>query len=353
MFRTTRCALLAGTIVLPAVPAPLLAPDAVAADKPAPEFGGQDAMALVDRQRVDTDCKIDWVAKSGKRYCFSNDGAKAAFLKTPDENIDKATDMLAAGNVASVTKAMDPFSSDDAAKFVTDSVKAEAAKNNGVTIVDDAVTGTSIPLVYDSIDFTRTLKGYGFFPDVRFHAKDDPQKKYLIDYWVVPKDGKLKILEVRIYKAPTRNGKDWVMVQRQPKPWWWIPAAEHPGETEDKRSWEVMSAISRYVLTQSGRENGTFKLKDDKTGETLPLKFLYVHQPVRRLKADGRYFACTDFRKANSKDEFYDIDFWLDAKTGKVAVSNVKVHKVPELKDGSFVQVPRYNFDPKTYDQVP
>ena len=231
------------------------------------------------------------------------------------------------------------------------SLRSEA--KNGAYIVNDPVTNSAIPLVYDSVDFTRTLKGYGYFPDVNFHAKDDPKKKYLVDFWVVPKDKKLHLEEVRIYKAPYQDGSDWVMMQRQPKPWWWIPAAEHPGETEQKRSWEVMSSISRYVLNQSSLNHGVFELKDDKTGETIPLDFLYVHQPVRKLKANGQYFACTDFRKVGTKDQYYDIDFWLDAKTGKVAVDQVKVHKVPVLKDGSFVQIPRYTFDPKTYEQVP
>ena len=113
-----------------------------------------------------------------------------------------------------------------------------------------------------------------------------------------------------------------------------------------------MSAIERYVLDKTKAHAGTFELTDDKTGEKIPLELLYVHQPVRRMKADGHYFACTDFRKAGTKDQYYDIDFWLDGK-GKVSVREAKVHKVPVLKDGAFVQIPRYTFDPKTYDQVP
>ena len=323
-----------------------------AAADPAPEFGGQDVTALADRQHVATDCHVDWRAKDGRRYCFASEASKAVFLKTPDETLDKATDMVAAADVAHVGSAMEKFSSDDASALVEGRIKA-ASEKSGVYVVEDRVTGTSLPLVYDGVDFTRTLKGYGFFPDVRFHAKDEPKKRYLVDFWVVPNGSKLTIEETRIYKAPMKDGADWVSVQRQPKPWWWIPAAEHPGETEDKRSWEVMSAIERYVLDKTAAAKGTFHFTDDKTGETIPLELLYVHQPVRKLKADGRYFACTDFRKAGSKDEYYDIDFWLDAASGKVSVREAKVHKVPVLKDGSFVQIPRYTFDPKTYDQVP
>ena len=88
---------------------------ALADTAPAPEFGGQDVTALADRQHVATDCKVDWQAKDGKRYCFASDASKAAFLKAPDETLDKATDMVAAADVAHVGTAMEKFSSEDAA----------------------------------------------------------------------------------------------------------------------------------------------------------------------------------------------------------------------------------------------
>jgi hypothetical protein len=73
------------------------------------------------------------------------------------------------------------------------------------------------------------------------------------------------------------------------------------------------------------RGAGHLDIKDDKTGETLPLDFVEIHQPVRHLKKEGQYFACTDFRKPGSKDEYYDIDFWVDQKSGKLEVKDVKV----------------------------
>ena len=77
----------------------------------------------------------------------------------------------------------------------------------------------------------------------------------------------------------------------------------------------------------------------------MPLDFVEMHQPVRRLKKDGQYFVCTDFRKVGSKDEYYDVDFWVDEKTGKLKVGNVKMHKVPVQEDGIWTQVTRYKFD--------
>ena len=70
----------------------------------------------------------------------------------------------------------------------------------------------------------------------------------------------------------------------------------------------------------------------------MPLDFVEIHQPVRHLKKDGEYFVCTDFRKPGSKDEYYDIDFWVNQKTGKLEVDNVKMHKVPVQEDGIWTQ---------------
>ena len=118
---------------------------------------------------------------------------------------------------------------------------------------------------------------------------------------------------------------------------------------EVTRAWQVMSAIHNYIATHKDKD-GNLPIKDDKTGETLPLEFVEIHQPVRHLKKEGEYFVCTDFRKPGSQDEYYDIDFWVNQKTGKLEVDNVKIHKVPVQEDGVWTQVPRYTFDSKTFD---
>src|SRR5262245_63863529 len=85
---------------------------------------------------------------------------------------------------------------------------------------------------------------------------------------------------------------------------------------EVTRAWQVMSAIHGYIATHKDA-NGALEIKDDKTGETVPLDFVEIHQPVRHLKKEGEYFACTDFRKPRSKDEYYDIDFTAMALRGE------------------------------------
>ena len=98
---------------------------------------------------------------------------------------------------------------------------------------------------------------------------------------------------------------------------------EHPGDMEVTRAWQVMSAIHGYIATHKDKD-GNLEIKDDKTGETLPLEFVEIHQPVRHLKKEGEYFACTDFRKPGSQDEYYDIDFWVNQKTGKLEDAQMK-----------------------------
>lgn len=318
-----------------------------------PEFGGSCAMGLAEGKLIKTDCSINWTSPEGKFYCFGNEDSKAAFLKDPETNLRKAAAQFAMEDSEASADDMGRYTADDVTTFIEGEIIAAAAKNGGLFSVNDAMLGQTISLKFVKVDFVRTLHGYGFFPNVVFAARDDDAKKYQIDFWVKPKGGALRIVDVRVYKAPFKDGDIWVQKTRQPKPWWWIPASEHPGKSEVKRSWEIMSALEDYIGSERAKAEGVFKLKDDKTGEELSLDFIGIHQPVRKLKEDGRYFACTDFRKVGSTDQYYDIDFWLNDKTGKISVGEVRVHKVPTMQDGNFVQMPRYSFDSKTFDVVP
>ena len=117
------------------------------------------------------------------------------------------------------------------------------------------------------------------------------------------------------------------------------------------RHWHVMSAIHGEVAKKRTKD-GAYYLTDDKTGQSIPLEFVEIHQPIRRLKKDGRFFACTDFRKVGSKDEYYDVDFWLDDKDGKLVVRDVRIHKAPVEEDGVWMQKPRYTFDGLEVEEV-
>ncbi len=308
------------------------------------QFGGQCVEALAGGHHTMTDCSVNWTDKDGKLYCFKDAAAKTAFIADPAQTLERARSFIAAGNVQSTEEAMQNFEGGDAETLIRRYVQNKIAADGGVFALEDPLTGESLKLIYDDIDFTRTIDGYGFFPDVKFHDQKDPQKKYLIDFWVVPQGGQLQVQETRIYKAPMEVEGAWKQVTRQPVPWWWIPASEHPGHVAQKRGWEVMSAVEQDILKQSLKDKGVFNLKDDKTGKDLQLSFVDTHQPVRQLDDNGHYFACTDFRAVGTKDQIYDVDFWLSEKNGAMTVDQVRVHKVPELKDGQWIQVPRYSF---------
>jgi YHS domain-containing protein len=308
------------------------------------EFGGQCPEALSEGQHIATNCAVTWTGKDGKTYCFSTEAAKQSFLQSPDEKLQRAREFMAASNVESTEHAMQDFTGTDAEAVVKGTIDAQLKANNGIFPMEDPFNGNHLKLAFDGIDFTRTIDGYGFFPDVKFHDAQDAQKNYLIDFWVLPVNGRLEIQETRIYKAPLQVDGKWTPMAREPVPWWWIPASEHPGHLAVKRGWEVMSAVEQNALLASAKNNGVYKLKDDKTGKELELEFVDTHQPVRQLDADGHYFACTDFRVVGTKDQIYDIDFWVTDKNGAMSVDQVKVHKVPELKGGHWVEVPRYEW---------
>ena len=322
----------------------IAAADAPTASVAKAEFGGQCAEGLAVGRHVMTNCSVNWTDKDGKVYCFSNEAAKAEFLKDAPGNLERARTFIAASNVQSTEEAMQNFDSNDAETVVKAYVDEQLKANGGVFPFEDALNGDKLKLAFDGIDFTRTIDGYGFFPDVKFHDAKDPQKKYLIDFWVAPAKGQLVIQETRIYQAPQQQEGKWVTTARQPIPWWWIPASEHPGHVAEKRSWEVMSAVEQSALQTTLKDGGVFKLKDDKTGKDLSLQFIDTHQPIRKLDDNGHFFACTDFRAAGTKDQIYDVDFWITEKDGKMTVDQVKVHKVPEQKNGQWVQIERYSW---------
>jgi hypothetical protein len=321
------------------------------------EFGGQSVDALAEGKHVATDCSVTWTDKDEKVYCFSDERSRSHFLQDSYGNLERAREFAAAIDSATTTEQMTRFGGDDVKSFVEAYIKKASADHGGSFPFHDAPTNQDLELAYDQMDFMRTLAGYGFFPEAIFHAKEDPEKKYLVDFWVKPrmdKPAELTVVETRIYKGPKREGAKWTLASRLPTPWWWLPASEHPGSSEQTRAWEVMSAVDGYIEAQRGATNRTIKVKDDKTGEELTLDLVGIHQPVRRLQDNGRYFACTDFRKkGGGPDEVYDLDFWVNEKDNKMSVDEVRVHKVPQKVDGHWTQVPRYNFDKMKFDEVP
>src|SRR5580693_7948093 len=191
--RSARIALLCAAVALSPTPSgSAFAADAAVSPAQA-EFGGQCTEALAEGRHVMTDCSTTWTDKDGKTYCFAGEAAK---------NLQSARAFMAASSVESTEKAMEDYSGTDAEALVKATIDAKLKANNGIFPIDDPLNGEHLKLSYDDIDFTRTIDGYGFFPDVKFHDSKDAQKKYLIDFWVMPEDGALQVQETRIYKEP-------------------------------------------------------------------------------------------------------------------------------------------------------
>ncbi|MES9967298.1 MAG: hypothetical protein ABW074_08515 [Sedimenticola sp.] len=117
-------------------------------------------------------------------------------------------------------------------------------------------------------------------------------------------------------------------------------------ESPEKRKYyveDIKSTMMKHIDAKVD-DKGVFRLRDDKTGEILELKFVQIHDPVRQIGSDI-YFACTDFHVVGKPDKLYDLDFWMNDQTGELRIYQSKVHKEPRwsLLYGWYKQ-PRYTF---------
>jgi hypothetical protein len=64
----------------------------------------------------------------------------------------------------------------------------------------------------------------------------------------------------------------------------------------------------------------------------MPSQLIDLFQPVGKSKADGRYFACAEFRKLGSEPTFYATAYWLDPQTKLVTVGSVNVLDVRTIE---------------------
>lgn len=118
---------------------------------------------------------------------------------------------------------------------------------------------------------------------------------------------------------------------------------EHPKEhpqnppSEKKVSTDDIDAVIRaHIEEKSKASGGRFEVRDDVLNKTWSLELVRVHKDKLQALADGRYFACVDFKAA---DAMVDVDFFLKKDGDKLAVTETTVHKI----DGKA----RYNYEEK------
>lgn len=214
---------------------------------------------------------------------------------------------------------------------VTAAVKAVIAERSadGVFAFTDARTGDRLSLVLDGVRIVRGLPVYGWFPNVAFHDKATPAKKYTLDFWLMPRGDKLKLMDIRIHKAPKPDGASWMSVTRAPLAWWWLPTMKRASAVTGLQAWQVMGEIHTRIAKQE--QDGIVTLSDA-GGASFPAELVDVLQPVGTSKADARYFACAEFRKLGSEPAFYSTVYWMDPKTKLVTAGRVANARTGESK---------------------
>ena len=112
---------------------------------------------------------------------------------------------------------------------------------------------------------------------------------------------------------------------------------EHPPSGKKLSTDDIDAAIRAHVEEKSKTSGGRFEVRDDVLSKTWSLELVRVHKDKLQALADGRYFACVDFKAADGT--MVDVDFFLKKDGDKLAVTDTAVHKI----DGKA----RYNYEEK------
>jgi hypothetical protein len=117
------------------------------------------------------------------------------------------------------------------------------------------------------------------------------------------------------------------------------PPSEKKVSTDD-----IDAAIRAHIEEKSKASGGRFEVRDDVLNKTWSLELVRVHKDKLQALADGRYFACVDFKAPDAT--MVDVDFFLKKEGDKLAVTETTVHKIEgkarynyEEKNGVWVRV--------------
>jgi len=120
--------------------------------------------------------------------------------------------------------------------------------------------------------------------------------------------------------------------------------SEHPKSENKLSTADIDKAIRSHIEKTSAASNGGFPVKDDVLNKTWDLKLERVHNDKLQALADGRYFACVDFKASDGT--MVDVDFFLKKEGDGLAVTDTTVHKINgkarygyQEKDGVWVRV--------------
>ena len=107
---------------------------------------------------------------------------------------------------------------------------------------------------------------------------------------------------------------------------------------------DIDAAIRAHIEEKSKASGSRFEVRDDVLNKTWSLELVRVHKDKLQALADGRYFACVDFKAADGT--MVDVDFFLKKDGDAMAVTDTTVHKINgkarynyQEKDGVWVRV--------------
>lgn len=120
-------------------------------------------------------------------------------------------------------------------------------------------------------------------------------------------------------------------------------ASDTDAEPKTYYATDIKAAMQDHIKARVD-DDGVFRIRDNKVGEVLELRFVTIHDPVRVID-DNTYFACTDFHVVGDEDKLYDLDFWMNPVDGTLKIYDEKIHKEPRrsLLYGWYKH-PRYTF---------
>jgi hypothetical protein len=122
---------------------------------------------------------------------------------------------------------------------------------------------------------------------------------------------------------------------------------EHPelAHVTEVTTESLEQGITSYVKGETARQGGVFPVNDPEQHTSLGLTLMTVHRDRLSQLADGRYFACADFKGRDGHT--YDVDVFMRQESTGLTPTDVIVHK----QDGK----PRFNWTERngTWLQVP
>lgn len=120
--------------------------------------------------------------------------------------------------------------------------------------------------------------------------------------------------------------------------------SEHPESGKKLSTADIDKAIRAHIEKTAAASGGKFPVKDDVLNKTWQLDLVKVHNDKLQALADGRYFACVDFKATDGT--MVDVDFFMKKEGDGLAVTDTTVHKINgkarygyEEKNGVWVRV--------------